>query len=209
VSPCRAHRGRLAGWLLFVLLVPWPAVAAAPARTPAPAAAPAPAAEPFDAAASQAHFTVILRVTGPAHGQFAKVDGALQPVAGGLWRVSVQIETADLRLDGPAWMLRSTRSAKFLDVANHPRIEFVSTGFRRELLQRGGELAGELTLRGQTRRVSFRLEPAGCATPGRGCPIRVTGSVDRRLFGMTAQRLWLRDTVGFDFRVLLRAAPAR
>ena len=54
-----------------------------------------------------------------------------------------------------------------------------------------------------------RLEGSGCATPGRGCPIRVTGSVDRRLFGMTAQRLWLRDTVGFDFRVLLRAAPAR
>ena len=53
--------------------------------------------------------------------------------------------------------------------------------------------------------VAFRLEPAECDAPGRGCPIRVRGTVSRRQFGMVAQRLWLRDEVGFDFQVRLQA----
>jgi polyisoprenoid-binding protein YceI len=204
VIPRRAGLGVAAGTMLLVIA----ALAALPALAgpvpPTVPAAPAVVAEPFDAGASRAHFTVQLRVSGPVQGRFAAVDGQLQPVAGDLWRVFVQVETADLTLDGPAWMLRSTRSPGFLDVRNHPRIEFVSRGFRRELLETGGEIAGELSLRGRTRPVTFRLEPAGCATPGHGCAIRVRGSINRRDFGMTSQRLWLRDTVGFDFRVRLR-----
>ena len=165
--------------------------------------------EPFDPKASDAGITVDLRVAGKVDGRFGKLAGELRPADGERWRVVARIDARSLVLDGPAWMQRSTRSAKFLDVENHPRIDFESAPFARELLRTGGELAGDLTLRGRTAHVAFRVEPSECDDAGRGCPIRVRGIVSRKAFGMTAQRLWLRDTVGFDIRVRLRAAPAR
>jgi polyisoprenoid-binding protein YceI len=118
--------------------------------------------------------------------------------------VRVRLDARELDLDGPEWMVRTTRSDKFLDVERHPDIRFESAPFTRDLLREGGELEGKLRLRGRVRPVRFRIEPAACAQPGRGCDIRVNGRVSRRDFGMSAQRLWVRDEVGFDFRVRLR-----
>lgn len=159
--------------------------------------------EAFDPDRSRAGFEVSLRLAGRVQGRFRKVEGELHP-QGGRWRVQVRLDARELDLDGPAWMVRATRSEKFLDVDRHPDIGFESEAFTRGLLARGGELGGQLRLRGRSRPVSFRVEPAGCAEPGRGCDIRVTGRVSRRDFGMTAQRLWVHDDVGFDFRVRLR-----
>src|SRR5688572_21932715 len=155
--------------------------------------------EPFDPAASSAGITVDLRVAGKVDGRFRRIDGELEPVAGGLWQVQARVDARELKLDGPAWMQRSTRSARFLDVERYPEIRFVSLPFDRKLLRSGGKLAGDLDLRGRNKRVAFRLEPAECDDPGRDCAIRVRGTVSRREFGMTSQRLWLRDEVGFEF----------
>jgi polyisoprenoid-binding protein YceI len=165
--------------------------------------------EAFDPTASTAGITVDLRVAGKVDGAFHRIEGELEPASGGRWRVQVRIDSRELTLDGPDWMLRSTRSAKFLDVENHPRIVFVSRPFDRALLRTGGELGGELELRGRSRTVAFRLDPSACEDPGRGCPIRVAGRISRRGFGMTSQRLWLRDDVDFDFRVRLRDPAPR
>jgi polyisoprenoid-binding protein YceI len=164
--------------------------------------------EPFDPAASHADITVDLRGAGRVGGRFGKIAGELRPADGERWRVHARIDARSLKLDGPGWMQRSMRSPKFLDVENHPRIDFESVAFERALLRTGGELAGDLTLRGRTRHVRFRIEPAACDDPGRGCPIQVRGSVSRRAFGMVSQRVWLRDAVGFDFDVGLRDHPA-
>lgn len=162
----------------------------------------APMREDFDPAASRASFEVNLRLAGVVQGRFHHLEGELAPSAA-LWRVRVRLDARALDLDGPAWMVRATRSDKFLDVDRHPDIHFESDPFPRELLKKGGELGGQLRLRGRTRPVVFQVEPAGCTTPGRRCDIRVHGSVSRRDFGMTSQRMWVRDEVGFDFRVRL------
>lgn len=167
------------------------------------ASAAGPMAESFDPQSSRASFEVVLRMAGQVQGRFRAIEGELQP-DGDRWRVRVRLDARELDLDGPAWMVRSTRSDKFLDVERHPDIRFESAAFTRELLVGGGELGGQLRLRGRSRPVFFRIEPSACAEPGRGCDIRVTGRVSRRDFGMTAQRLWVRDDVGFDFRVRLR-----
>ena len=161
--------------------------------------------EPIDPAGSRAGITVDLRVAGKVDGRFGRVEGELQPAGDGRWQVQARIDANALELDGPAWMQRSTRSPRFLDVERHPRIEFVSVPFARDLLRDGGELAGELSLRGRKRPVTFHVRPTECAAPGHDCPIRVHGIVSRRAFGMVSQRLWLRDEVGFDFQVRLRA----
>jgi polyisoprenoid-binding protein YceI len=163
----------------------------------------APMPEIFDPAASRASFDVSLRVMGVVHGRFHELEGELQP-KGELWRVAVRLDARALDLDGPAWMVRATRSDKFLDVERHPDIRFESETFARELLAKGGELRGKLRLRGRTRPVTFRVEPSGCKSPGRTCDIHVHGSVSRRDFGMNAQRVWVKDEVDFDFRVRLQ-----
>ncbi len=165
----------------------------------------APMHESFDPTASRAGFEVDLRMAGRVQGRFHQPEGELQP-DGARWRVLVRLDARRFELDGPAWMGRATRSDKFLDVARHPQIRFESKPFDRRLLSTGGDLAGTLHLRGRTRPVVFRVDPAACAQPGRDCDIRVAGSISRRDFGMSAQRLWMRDEVGFDFRVRLRPA---
>lgn len=170
----------------------------------ADAAASGEARESVDPAASRATFEVSLRVTGPVPGRFRRIEGELVEDDRGRWRVQVRVDAEGLELDGPDWMLRSTRSRNFLDVENHPEIRFRSAAFPRELLATGGDLRGRLDLRGESRGVAFTLLPAACDRPGRDCDIVVRGVVSRRAFGMTSQRVWVRDEVGFDFRVRLR-----
>lgn len=160
--------------------------------------------EAVDPAASRASFEVSLRVTGPVPGRFRHIEGELLEDDRGRWRVQVRVDAEGLELDGPEWMLRSTRSRSFLDVENHPEIRFRSAPFTRELLATGGALRGRLDLRGESRGVAFTLLPAACDRPGRDCDIVVRGEISRRAFGMTSQRVWVKDEVGFDFRVRLR-----
>ena len=169
----------------------------------------APTRESFDPARSAASFGVKLRLSGDVPGQFRRIEGELEPAPDGQWRVQVRVDARDLDLAGPGWMLRSTRSKSFLDVERHPEIRFTSQPFDRDLLASGGPLKGELALRGRERTVTFTLAPSACKRPGHGCDIRVLGSVSRRSFGMTSQRMWLRDEVDFDFRVRLRKPAAR
>src|SRR5688500_17284142 len=127
------HRSRAGGLCLAGLMA-----LAMPAK--------APVREPFDPAASAAGITVDLRVAGKVDGTFRRIEGELQPVAGGRWQVQVRVDARGLTLDGPAWMQRSTRSSRFLDVEKYPEIVFVSHPFARGLLQTGGKLAGDLSL---------------------------------------------------------------
>ena len=168
----------------------------------------APTRETFDPAHSGASFGVKLRLSGDVPGQFGRIEGELEPESDGRWRVKVRVDARDLSLEGPGWMLRNTRSKSFLDVERHPEIRFTSDPFARELLVGGGPLKGQLHLRGRTRAVTLTLAPSACKHPGHGCDLRVLGVVSRRSFGMTSQRMWLRDEVSFDFRARLRKAAA-
>jgi polyisoprenoid-binding protein YceI len=185
------------------------ALAVAPAPAAVPTASPPEVAPDvampllFDPARSQARFKVRMRILPAAIGHFLDVRGQLQP-EGTRQRVEVEVDGRKLRFAGPPWMAKVTRSEQFLDVDQHPRIFFRSDAFAPSLLRNGGQLRGELTLRGQTRPVAFNVAPAACATPGRGCDILVTGRVSRAAFGMHAYRLTVRDAVDFEFQVRLK-----
>jgi polyisoprenoid-binding protein YceI len=161
----------------------------------------------FDPARSQARFKVRMRILPGTTGEFLDVRGALLDEAG-KQRVEVEVDGRKLRISGPAWMARVTRSEQFLAVDQHPQIRFRSDAFAPALLREGGQLRGELTLRGLTKPVAFNVAPATCATPGRDCEIVVTGRVSRQAFGMHAYRLTVRDSVDFEFQVRLKPEPA-
>ena len=181
---------------LFAALAPM----AAEAQTP-----PAVKTLAIDGPHSSASFAVTLRTRKPTQGQLTRVSGQFtgSPTVG--WTALVSVDGRNLRVEGPRWMERVTRSDAFLAVNRHPSIRFESELFSDAVLHEGGMLAGKLTLRGLTQPVSFQLLPSECDQPGRDCDIHVQGTVSRHAFGMTAYRSMVKDEVDFKFRVRLRA----
>jgi polyisoprenoid-binding protein YceI len=158
----------------------------------------------FDPGRSSASFRVHLRLLPSAGGQFAKVSGELQNERA-KQRVVVAVDGRSLVFEGPDWMNHVTRSDAFLAVDRFPEISFRSEAFDPGLLRTGGELRGQLLLRGIRRDVAFRLQRSECARSGRDCDIRVLGTISRRDFGMTSYRFAVKNDVDFDFRVRLMA----
>jgi len=155
---------------------------------------------------SSARFVVHMRIRMPSEGKLTKVSGQLRGTAETGWAVLVRVDGSSLSFNGPRWMTRVTRSDSFLAVDRYPEISFDSEQFDDAMLHNGGPLRGQLSLRGLTRPVSFKLLPSACANPGRDCDIQVQGTISRRAFGMNAYRAMVKDNVDFHFRVRLRPA---
>ncbi len=118
------------------------------------------------------------------------------------------------RIDTRALSMRRTsyeewvRSDEFFDAARHPYIEFDSEPFPLATLERGGDIVGNLTLRGLTRPASLRLSPSEC--PGAvalSCAVVAEGTVQRSDFGMRTRRATLADKVRLHFTVRTVAPP--
>lgn len=164
----------------------------------------------IDGEGSSASFIVHMRLAMRAQGKLGGVSGQLSGSAAQGWQVLVTVDGRSLKVGGPRWMGRVTRSDSFLAVDRHPDIRFDSAPFSDATLHSGGQLNGQLTLRGLTRPVSFQLLPSPCAQPGRSCDIQVNGIISRLAFGMTAYRATVRDDVDFQMRVRLhQASPER
>jgi polyisoprenoid-binding protein YceI len=121
-------------------------------------------------------------------GQFQGVTGTLaldrENLAGS--RVEVSIDVATINTNNTD-RDNHLRSADFFDVANHPRMTFVS---REVKVQPDGELrvAGDLTIRGATRPVVLTAEPISPESKDPFGNIKVgtsvTGKISRKEFGL-------------------------
>lgn len=102
------------------------------------------------------------------------------------WKVSAAIDAASIDTANKD-RDDHLRSADFLDVANHPLIEFASTGF--EAADDGAyHMRGDLTLHGVTKPVVLELEHNGTIEDPWGgvrSGFTATGEIDRRDFGLT------------------------
>lgn len=188
-----------AGWATLVL-----ALAASPATADSEDDREVP--ERIDAARSQVAFGVRLRWLQKIEGRFGGFDGRIGRLADGRRRVEVEVDVGSLDMGDRERITDWALSEDFFDVARYPVIVFVSEPFDAALARDGGELHGELSLRGVTRRVAFRLLPATCRSPGLACAIHVQGQVRRSDFGMDANRLAVQDRVKLDFVVRLDGA---
>lgn len=160
----------------------------------------------IDPAYSQAGFTLRVLLVRKLEGRFEYLQGAVshaeQP---GLFNVDLQVAAQSLQMANPehaAW----ARSAEFFDAERHPWISFRARNAPQSLLVDGGELAGELSLRGVTRPASVLLLPGDCARPGLDCPLQARGELQRSEFGMDARRWAVSDKVKLAFTLRVRAA---
>ena len=155
----------------------------------------------IDPQQSRADFKLSMRLPVPGEGRFRTVAGEVRELPGLQLSVTVELDARELDMAGPAWVQRVTESPQFLDSARHPRIRFVSEPFSQQVLVSGGEIGGQLLVRGVTGGIRFTVAPAACRQPGISCPILAQGRLNRQDFGMDAYRWGLRDEVQFAFQL--------
>lgn len=135
-------------------------------------------------------------------GDFSRVEGVIErEPAAARFDVDVRIAADSVRMDKEDHA-RWARSEDFFDTARHPWIHFRAERVPEHVLRDGGEIRGELTLRGATRSVGFEILPSECEHPGSACPVRASGDVQRSDFGMDARRVVLGDKVRLEFTIL-------
>jgi polyisoprenoid-binding protein YceI len=182
-----------------------------------PATQPAP--WQIDPAHSAAHFSVRHLMISNVRGEFSKVSGnaVLDPSDPAKSTVEVSIDTSsidtrELQRD------EHLRSADFFDVANHPTITFRS----KKITPAGKDrfkVAGDLTIRGTTREVTFDVEgpvppvkdPWGSIRTG----VSATAKINRKDFGLVwnalteAGGMVVGDEVSLTFEAeLIQKTPA-
>ncbi len=155
----------------------------------------------IDSLNSQARMSISLRIPLHPEGKFKSISGELTSLPEQKMSVRLQLDVQDLQMNGPSWVQKSTVSKPFLDSQSYPRIDFQSVPFSKQLLISGGEIKGQLTIKGHSKEVVFVVAPSTCHRPGFSCPVIGTGSVNRYDFKMSAYRWTVRDEVQFGFQL--------
>lgn len=161
-----------------------------------------------DTAQSRATFSLRALLVKRIEGEFGRVEGVItRDAAAGRFGVDVRIDANSVSMSRASFA-DWARSADFFDAARQPWIRFRADEQPERALRDGGEVRGELTLRGVTRAASFVLEPSECPRPGIDCAVRARGEVRRSDFGMDARRIVLGDRVRLEFAIRAQAAPS-
>jgi polyisoprenoid-binding protein YceI len=116
----------------------------------------------------------------PVRGTFALRSGAVsvaEPLAGSV--ISAEIDAASFHTRSRQ-RDDAVRSARFLDAAGYPSIDFATVRIS------GSVIAGTLTVRGVTKPVSLTVEEITVSADG--FTARATTRIDRTAFGVTAAR---------------------
>ncbi len=175
-------------------------------RTVEGATLPAAGTYQIDAAHSVVEFVVRHLGLAKVRGRFNEFEGVIdvaEHIAESSATVTIQAASIDTRDAGRDEHLRSP---DFLDAANHPTLEFRSTGVRNE----GGDwkVDGELSIAGQSRPVTLDVEFEGAATDPWGnarIGFSATTKINREDWGLTWNQAletggWL---VGKEIRIEL------
>lgn len=130
-------------------------------------------------------------------GSFTQMRGTLF-IQKNTARVVARIQTASavMKSESDAALLKGPA---YFDAAQFPEILFKSDSFPIATLREGGQIGGDLTVRGIRQKQRFLLITKPCAkafaqTPWR-CAFEVTGTLNRSEFGMKARRGIVSDEV--------------
>lgn len=134
-------------------------------------------------------------------GRFPRYDGGVEYLPDGRRRVRIVLETGAVEVGDSPRYTELARGPRFFDAAQYPQLTFVSEPFLPALLERGGALAGTLTLHGVSRTEVFEVDPATCARPGIDCDVVARGSVQRDDYGLDGLRVLLGNRVHFRLHV--------
>jgi polyisoprenoid-binding protein YceI len=158
----------------------------------------------IDARHSKAEFSVRLLWVSTVSGRFEGIRGDVRiDMPAQMAVVRADLETAGIRMESSR-LQRWVLAPEFFDAEHYPQIHFQSDPTPLALLSAGGDVAGQLTIRGVTRPVSFRLLANRCPTERlQGCVLQLQGMIDRTDFGMRGRRGALSDRVQLGMAIVL------
>ena len=157
----------------------------------------------IDPAFSRAEFSLRVLWVRKLEGRFEYIQGSVTyPAHPDQFDVEVRIASQSLDMHNPDHV-EWAKSDEFFNADDYPWIDFRARGAPTALLADGGELLGELSLRGVTRPARFTLLPAPCNRPGLDCAVEARGEIERTDFGMDARRWAVSNKVklAFSFRL--------
>lgn len=153
-------------------------------------------------------FTLKTRWGQALEGRFPRYEGRIETLADGRHRVRLRMSTREVEIVGHPNYTGFTRGEGFFEAERFPAVEFVSEPYALSLIERGGPLAGQLTIRNVSRRETFVVEPAACPRPALDCDVVAGGAVRRSDYGVDRWIFAVSDIVRFTLRLRMReAAP--
>jgi polyisoprenoid-binding protein YceI len=160
----------------------------------------------IDPVRSKAEFSVRLLWVTSVTGHFEGIRGDLTTdPATATAVVRADIDTESIKMESGR-LRRWVLAPEFFDAEHHKSIHFVSQPTSLALLSRGGDVAGDLTIRGVTRPVTFRLMANRCPPEAMaGCVLQLQGIIDRTDFGMLGRRGALSDRVTLGMAIVIEA----
>ncbi|MGI9203090.1 MAG: DUF6152 family protein [Woeseiaceae bacterium] len=137
--------------------------------------------------------------------QFADFDASLDLESGNMAasKVAITVDAASIVAAVPEFEER-LRGAEFLDVANHPDITFVSTGYA-ETSETTGNLSGNLTIAGITKPATLNVTINAAAMNQMNrremIGFAANGTINRSDFAMTEFSDWVDDELALNIQV--------
>lgn len=151
----------------------------------------------LDPAGSVMGFELSTRFGQTLEGRFARFEGGVQVLEDGRHQVVLRMFTDSVEVVGHPRYTQWARGRSFFDAARWPEVRFVSRPYDPAMLRGGGEVAGELTIRGITHPRSLEVRPAACDRPTIDCPVVSTGVIRRSDYHMDNWLLAIDDKVVF------------
>jgi polyisoprenoid-binding protein YceI len=164
---------------------------------------PAHAAE-IDPTETRIGFTLKTRWGQVLQGRFPRYSGRIETLDDGRRRVRLSLSARDVEIVGHPNYTGMTRGRGFFEADRFPEVVFVSDPYLPALVEQGGKLGGELTIRDVSRRETFAVQAADCARPGYDCDVSANGSVRRGDYGVDRWIFAVSDHVRFSLRLRVR-----
>jgi polyisoprenoid-binding protein YceI len=158
---------------------------------------------PLDKLHTQLGFELSTRWGQTLEGQFPRYDGAVTVLPDGRHQVSLRLYTADVQIADHVRYAQWARGRSFFDADKWPEVVFISHPYDAAVLRSGGQIAGELVIRGIRRPETLTVQPADCPQPALDCDVLLTGAVRRSDYRMDNLKVAISDKVVFLLRARL------
>lgn len=154
----------------------------------------------FDPNHTQLGFELRTRWGQKLEGIFPRYEGHVRVLPDGQHQVQLRMYTRDVEIVGYPRYTEWARGEHFFQADRYPVVAFTSRPYSPQLLRTGGDLAGELSIRGISRPGSLTVLPSTCARPAVECDVVASGAVRRSDYEMDDWKLAINDRVVFRLR---------
>lgn len=160
----------------------------------------------IDPAQSRFGFEIKTRFGMKIEGFFPRFRGEVVELPDKRKQVRFWLDATQVEIPGKDRYTSWMRGEDFFDVAHYPVVEFESLPYTDDVIKGGGDITGNLTIRGITHIETLHVLPAERTRTGYDCDVISRGTVLRGRYGMNAWQMALGDGVTFILRGRLQEA---